>query len=69
MSLGRSMPPLVLSEVEVQQLHIIAHSRFYPDTLVQRSQIFLACGANESNIAIAKRIGETGMMVGKWRKR
>jgi putative transposase len=29
----------------------------------------LACGAGESNTAIAKRMGLTGMTVGKWRKR
>jgi putative transposase len=36
---------------------------------VQRAQIVLACGAGESNTAIAKRMGLTGMTVGKWRKR
>jgi len=29
----------------------------------------LACCAGETNTAIAKRIGLTGMTVGKWRKR
>ncbi len=63
------MPPLVLSEDEVQQLQGIASSRSLPHSIVQRAQIVLACGAGETNTAIAKRMGLTGMTVGKWRKR
>ncbi|MCP9860375.1 helix-turn-helix domain-containing protein, partial [Cyanobium sp. Cruz-8H5] len=59
------MPPLKLSEEELRQLQNIANSR----SIVQRAQIVLACGAGESNAAIAKRMGLTGMTVGKWRKR
>jgi putative transposase len=40
-----------------------------PHSIVQRAQIVLACGAGETNTAIAKRMGLTGMTVGKWRKR
>ena len=29
----------------------------------------LACGAGETTTAIAKRMGLTGLTVGKWRKR
>lgn len=36
---------------------------------MQRAQIVLACGAGESNTAIARRMGLTGMTAGKWRKR
>ena len=36
---------------------------------MQRAQIVLACGAGEANTSIAKRMGLTGMTVGKWRKR
>jgi putative transposase len=36
---------------------------------VQRAQIVLACGAGETNTAIAKRMGLSGMTVGKWRTR
>ena len=67
MALGRPMPPLVVSEEEVQ--HLQAHSRSLPHSIVQRAQIVLACGAGESNTAIAKRMGLTGMAVGKWCKR
>jgi putative transposase len=63
------MPPLVLSEDEVQQLQALANSRSLPHAIVQRAQIVLACGAGESNTAIAKRMGVTGMTVCKVRKR
>ena len=63
------MPPLVLSEDEIQQLQALAGSRSLPHSIVQRAQIVLACGAGETNTAIAKRMGLTGMTVGKWRKR
>ena len=69
MALGRPMPPLVLSDDEVQQLQALAKSRSLPHSIVQRAQIVLACGAGEANTAIAKRMGLTGMTVGKWRKR
>jgi putative transposase len=69
MAVGRPMPPLVLAEDEVQQLQSIANSRSLPHSIVQRAQIVLACGAGETNTSIAKRMGLTGMTVGKWRKR
>ena len=69
MALGRPMPPLVLNDDEVQQLQGIASSRSLPHSIVQRAQIVLACGAGETNTAIAQRMGLSGMTVGKWRKR
>ena len=69
MALGRPMPPLLLSDDEVQQLQALASSRSLPHSIVQRAQIVLACGAGETNTAIAKRMGLSGMTVGKWRKR
>ena len=69
MPLGRPMPPLVLSDDEIQQLQSLASSRSLPYSIVQRAQIVLACGAGETNTSIAKRMGLTGMTVGKWRKR
>ena len=63
------MPQLVLSDDEVQQLQALAHSRCLPHSIVQSAQIVLACGWGESNTAIARRMGLTGMTVGKWRKR
>ena len=69
MAVGRPMPSLVLSDDAVQQLQSIANSRSLPHSIVQLAQIVLACGAGETNIAISKRMGLTGMTLGKWRKR
>ncbi len=63
------MPPLVLSDDEIRQLQGIASSRSLPHSIVQRAQIVLAGGVGFANTAIAKRMGLTGMTVGKWRKR
>ena len=60
---------LVLSDAEVLQLHFIASSRSRPYSIIQRAQIVLACGAGETKTSIAKRMGLTGMTVGKWLKR
>jgi len=51
MVLGRPMPPLVLNDEDIQQLRIIPNSRSSPHSLVQRTQIVLACGAGETNTA------------------
>jgi len=69
MAVGRPMRPLVLTGDEVQQLQALAHYRSLPHSIVQRAQILLACGAGETNTAIARRMGLTGMTVCKWRKR
>jgi putative transposase len=63
------MRPLFLSDDEVEQLQALASSRSLPHSIVQRAQIVLACGAGETNTAIAKRISLTGMTVDKWRRR
>jgi putative transposase len=63
------MPALVLSDDEVQQLQALASSRSLLHSVVQPAQIVLACGAGETNTAIARRMGLTGMTVGKWSKR
>ena len=60
MALGRPMPPLVLSDDEVQQLQALASSRSLPHSIVQRAQIVLACSAGETNTAIAKTDGAVG---------
>ena len=63
------MPPLVLSDAEVQQLQSIASSRSLPHSIVQRAQIALSCRADETRTFIPKRMRLTGMTVGKWRRR
>jgi putative transposase len=60
---------LVLRDDEDQRLQSIANSRSSPHSIVQRVQILVACGAGKTNTAISKRMGLTGMTVGKWRKR
>jgi putative transposase len=59
---------LKLPDEELRQLQSIAISRSMPHLIVQRAQIVLASGAGESNITIAKRIGDTGITVRMWRK-
>lgn len=59
------MPPLVLSEDEVQQLQSIASSSAMPHSIVQLAQIVWAFGAGVTNTAIAYRMGLTSMAVGK----
>ena len=65
MALGRPMPPLVIAENQRRQLQALANSRSLPHSIVRRAQIVLACAAGETNTAIAKRMGLTGMTVGK----
>lgn len=61
------MPPLVLSEDEIPQLQALAGSRSLLHSSVQCAQTVLACSAGETNTAIGKCMGMTGMTVGKWR--
>jgi putative transposase len=63
------MPPLVLSEDEIQQLQALAGSRSLLHSSVQCVQTVLACSAGETNTAIDKGMGMTGMTVGKWHNR
>ena len=69
MSVGRPMAPLELTADEVSQLQSLAGSRTLPHSIVQRAQIVLACGAGETNTAVAKRFCVRGSTVGKWRQR
>jgi putative transposase len=45
------MPPLVLSDDEIQRLQALANSRSLPHSIVQRVQIDLACAAGQTNTA------------------
>lgn len=63
------MPPLVLSDDDVQKLQSISTSKLLPPSVVQRAQIVLACAAGEANTAMPKRMGLPGLTVGKWRQR
>jgi transposase len=63
------MRPLLLSDNEVRQFHGIASCLSPAHSIVQRAKNVVACGAGETNTAIAKRMGLSVMTVGKWRKR
>jgi putative transposase len=63
------MAPLELSADEISQLQSLAGSRTLPHSIVQRAQLVLACGAGETNTAVAKRFRVRGSTVGKWRQR
>jgi putative transposase len=66
MVVHRPMPPLVLSDDEVQQLQSIANSRSLAYSILQMIRIVMACAAGETNRAISNRMGLTGMTMGKW---
>ncbi len=57
LALCRPTPSMHLSGEEVQQLQALENSRSLPNSIVQRAQIVLPCGACETNTAITKRIG------------
>lgn len=69
------MPPIAFGAADttaaglqcmgVQQLKRIANLRSCPHSLVQREEIVMACGAGETHTSIAKRMGLTGISVGK----
>jgi putative transposase len=69
MSVGRPMAPLERSADQISQLQSLAGSRTLPHSMMQRPQIVLACGAGETNTAVAKRFCVRGSTVGKWRQR
>lgn len=51
------MPSLVLAEGETPHLQTLANSRSRPHSIVQQAPIVLACGAGETNLVIAQRMG------------
>jgi putative transposase len=67
--MARPKAELVLSESEQAQLSSIARSRSVPAALSQRARIVLACAAEKSNSAVARRLQLHDVTVGKWRKR
>ena len=69
MSLGRPKPPLKLTKDVKAQLKSIANSRSLPYAQVRRAQIILMSDQGMTNTAIAKKVGLSIWMVGKWRQR
>lgn len=66
---GRPKTELVLSEVEREQLIALTLRRKTAQALALRARIVLACGAGETNNAVAARQRVTKQTVSKWRAR
>lgn len=66
---GRPKEPLVLSELQREELESVARSRSLPHGLVRRAKIILLSSNGLTNKAIGERIGMSNWMVGEWRKR
>jgi len=69
MRTGRPKKPMVLSDMEREQLGAIVNSRSLPHGLVRRARIVLLAAEGMPNGVIAERVGLSRQMVCKWRKR
>jgi putative transposase len=69
MRTGRPKAPIILSEVEDEQLKAIAHSRSLPHSLVNRARIVLMAAQGMPNHAIAQKVNLSPQMICKWRQR
>jgi len=69
MRTGRPKKPMVLSDMEREQLGAIVSSRSLPHGLVRRARIVLLAAEGMPNGVIAERVGLSRQMVCKWRKR
>src|SRR4030042_1008465 len=69
MKTGRPKKPMVLSDMEREQLGAIVNSRSLPHGLVRRARIVLLAAEGMPNGVIAERVGLSRQMVCKWRKR
>jgi putative transposase len=69
MAIGRPKAELVLSTEEHAQLSALAASRSLPHAIVARAKLVLWAAQDESNGAIAERLGWSLPTVGKWRQR
>ena len=69
MAIGRPIPPLSISPAEHETLERWARRPTTAQALALRARILLACGAGETNTAVADELGVTKQTVGKWRAR
>ena len=69
MAIGRPIPPLSLSPAEHETLERWARRPTTAQALALRARILLACGAGETNTAVAEELSVTKPTVGKWRAR
>jgi len=65
----RQLPALILTDEQDEQLKSISQSTSMPHGLVQRARIILACARGQTDSAVAGRLGVSGSVVGKWRRR
>lgn len=61
--------PISLNEGEKEKLLSIVHSRTLGHSMVQCTQIVLACAEGEYHVMIAKRLGVSHVTVGEWHRR
>lgn len=66
---GRPRSSVILTEDERAALLLWARSRTCSRARAQRAQIVLACADEPTNTAVARRLGISRDMVGKWRAR
>ena len=69
MAIGRPKAELVLSTEEHAQVSALAASRSLPHAIVARAKLVMWAAQDESNAAIAERLGWSLPTVGKWRQR
>ena len=69
MAIGRPLADLVLTDDEQVELERMARRPKSSQRLALRAKIVLACGAGNSNSAVAAKLGVSMPTVGKWRQR
>jgi hypothetical protein len=66
---GRPKAPLVLSDAEYATLRRLATRPNTMRALALRARIILECAAGKDNAQVAKELGVSAVMVGRWRRR
>lgn len=66
---GRPKAPLVLNEMEREQLRAWARRRKTAQALALRSRIVLQCAGGATNQVVAEQLAVTAQTVSKWRSR
>ena len=66
---GRPIAPVIVTDVERQQLDSMAHRARSAPQLARRARIILGCAAGHANREVARRTRVTPATVGKWRAR
>jgi hypothetical protein len=66
---GRPKAPLVLSDEEYMALQRLAMRSNTMRALALRARIVLECATGKDNTQVAKELGVSPVMVGRWRRR